>query len=103
MDSEPTERTAPDRLSLNPETLRRRTVYLPLRRANLPTLLNLFDFGDATTVTGKRSLTNVAPQALFMMNSEFVAERALKVAQLIGTGGVAPAQRMERAYLEDSG
>jgi cytochrome c553 len=87
-----------ERLSLNPETLRRRTVYLPLRRANLPTLLNLFDFGDATTVTGKRSLTNVAPQALFMMNSEFVAERALNVAQLVRTGGAAPAQRMERAY-----
>jgi hypothetical protein len=87
-----------DRLSLNPETLRRRTVYLPLRRANLPTLLNLFDFGDATTVTGKRSLTNVAPQALFMMNSEFVAERALNVAQSVGSGGAGPAQRMERAY-----
>src|SRR5262249_60299687 len=32
------------RLSLNPEKLKRRTVYLPLRRANLPTLLNLFHF-----------------------------------------------------------
>jgi hypothetical protein len=87
-----------DRLSLNPETLRRRTVYLPLRRANLPTLLNLFDFGDATTVTGKRSLTNVAPQALFMMNSEFVAERALNVAQSLGKDSPDPAQRMEKAY-----
>jgi len=87
-----------DRLSLNPESLRRRTVYLPLRRANLPTLLNLFDFGDATTVTGKRTLTNVAPQALFMMNSEFVAERALNVAQSLGKDGADPARRMEKAY-----
>ncbi len=87
-----------DRLSLNPETLRRRTVYLPLRRANLPTLLNLFDFGDATTVTGKRSLTNVAPQALFMMNSEFVAERAGNVAKAISGGDVPPAARIEKAY-----
>src|SRR2546427_5197947 len=66
-----------DRLSLNPEKLRRRTVYVPLRRANLPTLLNPFDFGDATTVTGNRPLTNVAPQALFMTNSHFVGGRAL--------------------------
>src|SRR6185503_15378310 len=46
-----------ERLSLNPEKVKRRTVYLPLRRANLPTLLNLFDFGDATTMSGKRQLT----------------------------------------------
>ena len=59
-----------DRLSMSPEKLKRRTVYLPLRRANLPSLLNLFDFGDATMVNGKRQSTNVAPQALFMMNSD---------------------------------
>jgi hypothetical protein len=39
------------RLSVAPETTRRRTCYLPLRRSNLPSLLNLFDFGDATTPT----------------------------------------------------
>ena len=85
------------RLSLNPEKLRRRTVYLPLRRANLPSLLNLFDFGDATTVTGKRALTNIAPQALFMMNSDFVAERALDLAQSIAKDNPPP-KRIERAY-----
>jgi mono/diheme cytochrome c family protein len=87
-----------DRLSLNPEKLRRRTVYLPLRRANLPTLLNLFDFGDATTVTGKRALTNVAPQALFMMNSDFVTERALNLAQSLSKREAEPARRMEGVY-----
>jgi hypothetical protein len=87
-----------DRLSMNPEKLRRRTVYVPLRRANLPTLLNLFDFGDATTVTGKRPLTNVAPQALFMMNSEFVAERAQNLAQSLAKREPAPPRRMESAY-----
>src|SRR5207302_1938785 len=85
-----------DRLSLNPEKLRRRTVYVPLRRANLPTLLNLFDFGDATTVTGKRPQTNVAPQALFMMNSDFVGERAMNVAQSLATRE--PERRLESAY-----
>ncbi len=90
-----------DRLSLNPEKVNRRLVYLPLRRANLPTLLNLFDFGDATTTTGKRSGTNVAPQALFMMNSEFVAARARNLARklLDDDSGPENAQRLERAYL----
>jgi hypothetical protein len=64
------------RLSINPETQTRRTVYLPIRRANLPALFNLFDFGDATTPSGKRIVTNVAPQALFLMNSQFVASTA---------------------------
>jgi hypothetical protein len=71
------------RLSLNPEKLNRRTVYLPLRRANLPTLLNLFDFGDATTASGKRQLTNVATQALFWMNSDFLTERSKNFSRLL--------------------
>ena len=90
-----------DRLSLNPEKVDRRLVYLPLRRANLPTLLNLFDFGDATTTTGKRSGTNVAPQALFMMNSDFVATRARNLARTLLDDDSSPgsARRLERAYL----
>lgn len=65
-----------NRLSVDPQTLKRRTVYIPLRRSNLPTLLNLFDFGDATTSVEARSRTNVAPQALFAMNSPFLNARA---------------------------
>ncbi|MFN0104175.1 MAG: PSD1 and planctomycete cytochrome C domain-containing protein [Bryobacteraceae bacterium] len=64
------------RKSMHPDDSKRRTVYLPLRRSNLSTLLTLFDFGDATTSTEAREQTNVAPQALYMMNSKFVAERA---------------------------
>jgi hypothetical protein len=89
------------RLSLNPETVKRRTVYLPLRRSNLPTLLNLYDFGDATTVNGKRALTNVAPQALFMMNSEFVTERAKNVVKsLMEDQKFTNRQRVEEMYLK---
>jgi mono/diheme cytochrome c family protein len=87
------------RLSLNPEKLKRRTVYLPLRRANLPTLLNLFDFGDATTASGKRQLTNVATQALFWLNSEFLNERAQIVAKsLLDQNEMSDAARTETAY-----
>jgi len=88
-----------DRLSIRPETNKRRLVYLPLRRANLPTLLNLFDFGDATSASGRRALTTVAPQALFMMNSEFVAERARNVASVV-TKEDDPNARLRRLYLK---
>jgi hypothetical protein len=69
------------RLSIDPSTSKRRTVYLPLRRSNLPSLLNLFDFGDATTTCEGRALTNTAPQALFMMNSAFVNDRSAALAK----------------------
>jgi hypothetical protein len=71
------------RKSLHPDSSKRRTVYLPLRRSNLSTLLTLFDFGDGTTSTEIRAQTNVAPQALFMMNSKFVAERSGSLAKLL--------------------
>jgi hypothetical protein len=88
------------RLSYNPDNSKRRTVYLPLRRSNLPTLLNLFDFGDATTTGDGREQTNVAPQALFMMNSNFVSERAASLAKrLLEDFGSDDARRVERAYL----
>ena len=69
------------RLSIDPASSKRRTVYLPLRRSNLPSLLNLFDFGDATTPSEGRDRTNVAPQALFMMNSKFIRERSQDLAK----------------------
>jgi hypothetical protein len=88
------------RLSLNPEKLDRRTVYLPLRRANLPALLNLFDFGDATTSSGKRQLTNVATQALFWMNSDFLTERSQRFAQsLLEPKDLSDEARAKLAYL----
>jgi mono/diheme cytochrome c family protein len=88
------------RLSVNPEKQKRRTVYLPLRRANLPTYLNLFDFGDATTMSGKRQLTNVATQALFWLNSEFLTDRSAEAAKaLLAKEGLDDAARIEAAYL----
>ena len=87
------------RMSINPDEHVRRTVYLPLRRANLPALLNLFDFGDATTTTGKRVSTNVAPQALFLMNSKFVAERARGLAEQLMSERPDENERVRSLYL----
>ena len=78
----------------------RRTLYLPLRRANIPKLLTLFDFGDATTSTGARASTNVAPQALFMMNSEFVSRVAEGFARRVLAERRTPdEQRVRQAWL----
>jgi hypothetical protein len=88
------------RPSLNPDDLKRRTLYVPVRRGSIPTLLATFDYGDATTPGEGRPRTNVAPQALFMLNSRFVMEQAAGLAQrLLGDAGLSDAQRVERAYL----
>jgi hypothetical protein len=90
---------AEGRKSLDPNQSKRRLVYLPLRRSNLPSMLNLFDFGDATTSNEGRTQTNVAPQALFMMNSEFVEARAKEVAaKLLADASLDDATRVQRAY-----
>jgi mono/diheme cytochrome c family protein len=93
-----------DRMSLNPDQSKRRTVYLPLRRSNLPSVLTLFDFGDAATSGEGRSQTNVAPQALYMMNGEFVARQVGALAgQLLDDTSLDDAGRIRRAYARSIG
>src|SRR4029453_18178545 len=88
------------RKSLHPDDSKRRTVYLPLRRSNLATLLTLYDFGDATTSTEIRAQTNVAPQALFMMNSKFVTERSRSLAQQLLGRETTDEARIKHAWLK---
>lgn len=60
-----------------------RSIYLPLARNVLPEILAAFDMPDASAVDGTRETTNVPSQALFMMNSEFVADHAGKLADRV--------------------
>ena len=46
-----------------------RSIYLPIVRDQIPEMLTLFDFPDASLVTGDRDSTNVPSQSLFLMNS----------------------------------
>jgi cytochrome c553 len=82
----------------DPEEILRRTVYLPVRRGSIPHLLNIFDFGDATTASEGRTRTNVAPQALFLLNSPFVLNRAENLAKQLLANPDAT-KRIEEAYL----
>ena len=85
---------------LDTDDLKRRTLYIPVRRGSVPAVLSNFDFGDATTSSEGRARTNVAPQALFVMNSRFVIERSGDFAKrLLDDAGRSDAQRIERAYL----
>src|SRR5690606_34339374 len=57
-----------------------RSVYLPVLRDKLPDVLDLFDFAEPSLVTGNRETTNVPLQALYLMNSPFVMDRAAALA-----------------------
>src|SRR5690606_37325949 len=65
-----------------------RTVYLPVIRSGLFGLFKVFDFADPSVATSARGRTTVAPQALFMMNSDFVWDVSASAAgSLLGLCG----------------
>ncbi len=54
----------------------RRTVYGFIDRQELPNLFRMFDFANPDATSPRRYQTTVAQQALYLLNSPFVAERA---------------------------
>ena len=58
-----------------------RSVYLPVVRDYVPELFDLFDFPSPSLVSGRRSVTNVPSQALYLRNSSFIAEQAKHAAR----------------------
>jgi len=60
----------------------------------------VFDFANTSLVTGRRDLSTVAPQALFMMNHPFVrAQAKLTAERLLHDSQPKEAQRINHAYL----
>ena len=77
----------------------RRSLYLPIVRSALYDVFQAFDFPDPSVTNGRRQSTTVAPQALFMMNSQFVAEQATALARsLLSDVDADNAMRVEKAY-----
>ncbi len=82
----------------------RRAVYGFIERQNLPAFFRTFDFANPNTHTPARPLTTAPQQALFLMNSPFVMEQAIQLAER-STEGAAQAvgaashvRRIHRMY-----
>ncbi|OYW19953.1 MAG: hypothetical protein B7Z55_08000 [Planctomycetales bacterium 12-60-4] len=60
-----------------------RTVYLPVLRSLVPEMYSTFDFPDPNQINGRRDVTTVAPQTLFLMNSDFSARTASATAERV--------------------
>lgn len=71
--------------SVNPDVYKtnRRSLYVPVVRSALYEMFQAFDFADPSTLSGRRESTTVASQALFMMNSELVAQNSAALADRI--------------------
>ncbi len=62
-------------------TSKRRSVYVPWFRNSMLDLFEVFDAPNPNLVVGKRPVTNLPTQALFLMNSPFIREQANLTAQ----------------------
>ena len=60
---------------------RRRSVYVPFFRNSVLELFDVFDVANANLVTGRRNASQVAPQALYLLNSGWVRGRAERAAE----------------------
>ncbi|MBI3192240.1 MAG: PSD1 domain-containing protein, partial [Pedosphaera parvula] len=59
----------------------RRTVYGYVDRQDLPNLFRVFDFANPDTSSPQRFQTIVAPQALYLLNSQFVIDRVKRLVE----------------------
>ena len=78
--------------------LRQRSVYLPVVRGAVPPSLAVFDFPNPDLVTGKRAITTVPAQALFMMNSPFVHEMSYALSLLLLQNNVTIEKSIQQLY-----
>ena len=76
----------------------RRSVYLPVLRSALYEMFETFDFANPSTANGRRSTTTIAPQALFMMNSELIERASLAVAERVVRENADDAGRLDAVY-----
>ena len=78
----------------------RRSVYLPVFRNALPEAFEVFDFADPSMVVGRRDVSTVAPQALYLMNNPFVVDQTRVAAHrlLIEGNSISDGERLDLAY-----
>jgi hypothetical protein len=92
---EPTVGGRPSDLANNAN--RRRTIYGAVSRHNLTGLLRLFDFPDANLTSEKRPVTIVPLQQLFVLNSDFMIERARELSRELASAARDDRERIRLA------
>ena len=77
----------------------RRSVYIFVKRTLGVPLLESFDVASPDSPAASRNVTTVAPQALILLNSDFMNQQAAALAQrVVRTAGAEPQQQIAAAY-----
>jgi mono/diheme cytochrome c family protein len=77
----------------------RRSIYIFQKRSVVLPLLEVFDCPDSTVSSSARPTSTIAPQALALLNNEFVLEQARFFAQrVLDESGLSPRDQVRRAY-----
>ena len=77
---------------------KRRSVYLMQQRLKRHPFLALFDGADTNVSTARRELTTVPTQALYLMNNEFVHQRAAGLARRLLSGASDEPSRIQQTW-----
>jgi len=75
-----------------------RSIYLPIVRDQIPEVLSVFDFPDASLVNGDRETTNVPSQSLFLMNNQQAQGAADAFAARVAKFDGNSSERLSYAY-----
>jgi hypothetical protein len=82
-----------------PEEQRRRSIYMMTKRSLLLPLMTTFDFADTTQPCTQRNVSTVAPQALALLNNDFVHGQSTALAErVLADVGDDEAAQVERAW-----
>ena len=77
----------------------RRGVYWPVLRNSLPEMMQVFDGANPSLVTGRRNTSSVSPQALFLMNNQWVIGRCEATAKwLLADEDATDEERIHRLF-----
>jgi mono/diheme cytochrome c family protein len=79
--------------------IERRSVYMFIKRNLMVPMLESFDYSNTSQPLGSRPVTTVAPQALMLLNSQFMQHQAERLADRISReSGSDSKKQIERAF-----
>jgi hypothetical protein len=81
----------------------RRSIYTPAFRNKRLELFEAFDFADINQTLGKRNVSTVSPQALYLLNHEFVIQQSRAAAARLLTDSSSNEDRLSLAYRRSLG
>ena len=82
----------------------RRSVYVPVFRNAMNELFTVFDVADPNLVSGRRTVSTLPTQALYLMNSPFIMDQSrLAASRLLSVTRLDDSARVDRLYRQAMG